>query len=107
MNDRKPVANPLEKVENVPDEELTSNQIPDIIREHITTIEKNKATIANFLGCAVVGAFVINILIILVAGICKAFQVNETTELLKEVATIFGSPLGFVFGYFYGVLKSK
>jgi hypothetical protein len=77
-------------------------------QEHEIELEKSKATTANFLGYGIVGGYIFSVIISLVACIFnKNIKPNQSIELIKSITNTFGTPLGFVLGYFYGVMKSK
>ncbi|HEX3043721.1 MAG TPA: hypothetical protein VHY08_03125 [Bacillota bacterium] len=98
-----------EKVEEVPEEQY-NNYFPKekVITQNEKTTEKNKAKMANVFGGMIIGGFVFSIVINLICCVVfKTIPTNDTIELMKTITNTFGTPLGFVLGYFYGVMRSK
>lgn len=93
------VPNSLEEVVDIPgkaDEEKIG------LRE----IERETAQTAKWLGYLIVGAFAATATVTVFVGLFASHRnLSEILELLKAIGAIFGTPLGFVLGYYYATAR--
>lgn len=98
-----------ETVEDIPEEQYEGYNIKEgfILKQTEKSIAKNKAKMANFLGCLIIGGFIFGIVVNLGCIVFKVIPTTEAVEIMKTLTNTFGTPLGFVLGYYYGVMKSE
>lgn len=95
------VPNSYEKIEDVPGSGEGGEE-----KIRLRETERERARAAKWLGYLIVGAFVITAsLTILVGLFAEHRKVSEILELLKAIGSIFGTPLGFVLGYYYAASR--
>ena len=113
MTDTKKNIEKFEDMEDIPDksfeQQLVSLLIPDIKKS--TYVDTNryevpKEHVARVLGYWIIAGFIISVILVLVPYTFNLFFYKELNasninELLKTIVTVFGTPLGFVFGYYY------
>ena len=98
-----------ETVEDIPEEQYEGCHVKEgyVLTQTEKSIAKNKAKMANFIGCLIIGGFIFSILVNLGCIVFKVIPTNEAVEIMKTLTNTFGAPLGFVLGYYYGVMKSE
>ena len=68
--------------------------------------QRDKARAANLMGYSIVGGFVLTTVLTVCTGLWShKLKPNEAYDFLKAITTVFGAPLGFVLGFYYGVAK--